>query len=144
MQIPYLPVRGHKLSRFMGCSTGSRMEIYENSGLPIPMVPGLHQSNGYIKRKLPVWRVQTCNALVCADTVLTGEGPQTTPFHGGQYRAQNGDMRHFRPTNPHGTMFTPKQWLYQKEATGIDSSKMCCPSWCRYRNYQCGTANYPV
>ena len=36
------------------------------------------------------------------------------------------------------------QWLYQKEATGIESSKMHCPSRCRYRTYQRGDANYPV
>ena len=61
------------------------MEICENSGLPIPMVPHLHQSKGYIKRKLRVWRAQKCNALVSAETVLTSAGPQTTPFHGRQY-----------------------------------------------------------
>ena len=25
------------------------------------------------------------------------------------------------PINPHGTAFAPKQWLYQKEATGMES-----------------------
>ena len=65
------------------------MEICEISGLPIPMVPRLHQSNGYIKRKLRVWRAQKCIALVGAETVLTRAGPQTTPFHGGQYRVIN-------------------------------------------------------
>ena len=30
----------------------------------------------------------------------------------------------FGPTNPHGTAFAPKQWLYEKEATGMKSSKM--------------------
>ena len=38
-------------------------------------------------------------ALVGADTVLTSAEPQSTPFHGGQYRAQNGNMRNFGPTN---------------------------------------------
>ena len=36
--------------------------------------------------------------------------------------AQNGNMRNCDPTNPHGTGFAPKQWLYQKEATGMESS----------------------
>ena len=80
--------------------------------LPILMVPHLHQSNGYIKRKLRVWRAQKCNALVGAETVLTSAGPQSTPLHGGQFRADNGNMRKFGPTNPHGTAFVPKQWLY--------------------------------
>ena len=88
------------------------MDVCEKSGLPIPMVPLLHQSSGYNKGKLRVWRTQKCNALVGAETVLTSAEPQTTPFHGGQYRAKNGNMRNFGPTNPHGTAFAPKQWLY--------------------------------
>ena len=108
------------------------MEICENSALPIPMVPRLHQSNGDIKRNLRAWRVQKCIALVGADTVLSTAWPQITPFHG-VYRAQNGNVRKFRPTYPHGTALAPKQWLYQKEATGKESSKMYCPSRCKYR-----------
>ena len=117
----------------MGGSKGPRMEICETSALQIPMVRRFHQSNGYIKRKLRAWRVQKCIALVGADTVLTTVWKQSTPFHRGQYRALNGNMRNFGPTNPHGTAFAPKQWLYQKEATGMESSKMYCPSRCRYR-----------
>ena len=83
VQIPYLAVRGRKLPRFMGSSIRSRLEICENSALPIPMVPHLHQSNGYIKRKLRALRVQKCIALVGADTILSSAGPQTTRFHGG-------------------------------------------------------------
>ena len=144
MQIRYLPVRGSKLPRVMGGSTGSREEICETSGLPNPMVPRLHQCNGFIKRKLPAWIVQKDIALVGADTVLTSAGPQTTPCHGGQYRVQSGNLRRFGPTKPHGTAFSPIQWLYPKEAMGMESSKMYCPSWCRYGTYQCGAANYPV
>ena len=116
MQIPYLQVRGRKLSRFMGVSIGPRMEICETSGRPIPMVPRLHQTNGYIKRNLGEWRAQKCNAIVGADTVLTSTGPQTTPFHGGQHRAKNGNMRIFGPSNPHGTAFAPNKWFHQKES----------------------------
>ena len=83
MQIPSLPLRGSKVHRFMGDSIGHRMEICEISALPIPMVPRLHQSNGYIKRKLRAWRVQKCIALVGADTVLTTAWKESTPFHGG-------------------------------------------------------------
>ena len=142
VQIPYLPVWRRKLPRVMGGSIGSIDEIWETSGLPIPMVPHLHQ--GYIKRKLRAWRVQKCIALVSADTVLTSAGPQTTPHHGGQYRVQRGNMRNFGLTNQHGAAFAPMQWLYQKEATGLQSSKMYCPSRFRYRTYQCGAANYPA
>ena len=71
VQKQYLPVRGRKLPRFMGGSIGPRMEIFKISGLQIPIVPHLHQSNGYIKRKQGVWRAHKCIALVGADTVLT-------------------------------------------------------------------------
>ena len=62
---------------------GPRMDICGTSGLPIPMVPHFHQSNGYMKRKLRAWRVPRCISLVGADTVLTSAGPQTTPCHAG-------------------------------------------------------------
>ena len=92
------------------------MEICEISGLPIPMVPRLHQTNGYIKRKLGEWRVQKCNAIAGAYTVLTSAGPITTPFHGGQHRGKNGNMRNFGPTHSHGSALARKKWLHQKEA----------------------------
>ena len=80
--------------------------------LSILMVPRLYQSNGYLKRKLRLWRAQKSNAVVGAETVLITAWPQSVPFHGGQYRAKNGNMQNFRPTNPYGTAFAPKQWLY--------------------------------
>ena len=137
-------MRGRKLACFMGGSIGPRMEICGNSGLPIPMVPRLNQSNGYMKRKLLAWRAQECISLAGADTVLTSAAPQTTPYHGGLYRVPKGNMRKFGPTNPQGTVCAPKQWLYEKEATGMESSKMYFPSRCRFRTYQCMAANYPV
>ena len=78
VQIRYLPVQGRKLPRVMGNSIRSREESCETSSLPNPMVSHLNQCNGFIRRKLPAWRVQTCIALVAADTVLTSAGPQTT------------------------------------------------------------------
>ena len=30
-------------------------------------------------------------------------------------------MRNFGPTNTHGTAVAPKQWLYEKEAAGMES-----------------------
>ena len=70
-------------THFMSGSIRPRMEICDTSALPIPMVPRLHQSNGYIKRKLRAWRVKNCIALVGADTVLTSAWKQSTSFHGG-------------------------------------------------------------
>ena len=143
MQILYLPVRGRTLPRVMGGNIKSREEICEISSLPIPIVPRLHQCNGYIKRKLRAWRVLKCIDLVGVDTVLTSAGSHTTPCHWGQYRVHYGNMRNFGPTNTHGTASAPMLCLYQKEATGMESSKIYCPSLCRYRTYQCGAENYP-
>ena len=112
MQKLYLPMRTRNLSRFIGISIGPRLEICETSSLPITMVLHLHQSNGYIKRKLGVWRPQKCDGPVGAETVLTSAEPQTTPFHGDQYGAKNGNMRNFGVANPHSTAFAPKQLLY--------------------------------
>ena len=56
------------------------MEICDTSALTITMVPRLHQSNGYMKRKLRAWRVQNYIALVGADTVLTSAWKQSTRF----------------------------------------------------------------
>ena len=68
---------------FHGVLIGSSKEICEISGLPIPIVPHLHQSNVYLIRKLRAWRVQKCIALVGADAVVTSAVPQTTLCHGG-------------------------------------------------------------
>ena len=114
---------------------GSRKEICETSGRKVPMVPCLNQSNDYMKRKLREWRVQKSSAIVGADTVLTSVGLQTTPCLGRLYRVQKGSMRNFVPINPHGTALAPKQWLYEKEATGMESSKMYFPTRYRYRTY---------
>ena len=104
-----------KLPRVMAGNIGLREEICENSSLSIPMVPRLHQCNGYIKRKLRACRVQKCIAIVGADTVLTSAGPQTTSCHGVQCRVQRRNMRNFEPTNPHGTASPPMQWVYQRK-----------------------------
>ena len=77
-------------------------------------------------------------------TILTGAGPQTSPFPGGQYTVENGNLCKFRPTYWHGTAFPQKDCLYQKEATGMESAKMYCPSRRRNRTYQCRASNYPV
>ena len=89
VQISYLAVRGSKLSRVMRVNIGSRKEICETSGLPIPMVPHLHQSNGYMKSKLRAWRVQKCIALVGADTVQPVWGRKLPLFMGGSIGPRN-------------------------------------------------------
>ena len=57
-------------------------------------------------------------------TNLTSAGLQTTPSQVSQYRAKNGNLRKSGSTFFHGTVFAPKQCLYQKQATGMESLKM--------------------
>ena len=101
-----------------------RTEICGNPGLPLAMVPCFHQSNVCIKRKLRVWRVQKFIPLVGAKISRTYAGLQTTLPHVSQYRTENGNLRKSRSTFCHGTVFPPKQHLYQKEATGVESPQM--------------------
>ena len=88
------------------------------------MVPCFHQSNVYIKRKLRVWTVQKCICLVGAKASLTCAGLQMNTSHASQYRAENGNLLKSGSIICHGTVFPPKQCLYQKQATGMESPKM--------------------
>ena len=108
------------------------------------MVPSLHQSNVYIKRKLQVWRVQKCIPLTGAKTALTCAGLQTILSQVSQYSVKNGNLRKSGSTFCHGTLLPPKQCLYQKEATGLESPKMHSSSRCNNCTYLCRTSNYPV
>ena len=125
-------------------SIGPRTEICGNPGLPFAMVPCLHKSNVCDKRKLQVGRVQKCIPLVGTKTALTCAGRHTTPPNVSQYRAENGNLQKCGSTFHHGTVFAPKQCLYLKEATGMESRKMHSSSQCKNRTYMCGTANYPI
>ena len=78
---------------------------------------------------------------MCANTSLTCAGRQTTPSHVRQYKAENGNLRKFAEIQVY---HSPKQCLYQKEATGMESPKMHFSCRCKKRTYLCGTANYPV
>ena len=141
---PYLPIRACNQSRFMRDRIGPRMKICVNSGLPIGMVPCLHQSNVNIKRKLRVWRAQKCTPLLGGKRILANTGLQTIPFHAVQHDADKGNLRKFWPTYNHGTAFAPLQCLCQKQATRMKSHKMCSPPRFKTRTYQYGSANYTV
>ena len=58
---------------------------------------------------------------------------QTTPPHVSQYKAKNGNLWKSGSTFRHYTMFAPKQFLHQKEATGLESQKMHYSSRCKNR-----------
>ena len=138
-----------KLSRLMKASIGPTTEICGNPGLPFTMVPCLHQCNVYIKRKLQVWRVQNAGSTFRHGSMFASKqclyqkevtGIESLKMHSSSrwnnrtylcgtanypvscnYWDENGNLKKSRCTFPHGTMFAPKQCLYQKEATGMES-----------------------
>ena len=144
VQKALLPVRPVKLPRLKSVGIGWGMETCVNWGGPIAKVPCLHQDNIYIKRKLRVWRAQKCISLVGAKSPLTCVGRQSTVCQGRQYRVGNGNLRKLGWTYRHGTVFAPRQYSHQKEATGMESPEMYFPSRCKKPSYLCGPSNYPV
>ena len=108
------------------------------------MVPCLYQGNIYIKRKLQVWIAQKCISLVGAKRPLTCAARQTTPSQMSRYRVEYGTLRKLGWTYRHGTVFAPRQYLHQKEATGMESPEMYFPSRCKKLSYLCGPSKYRV
>ena len=133
-----------KLPRLKGATIGTRTESCVNLGAPIAMVPSLYQGNIYNKRKIRVLRDQKCIPLVVAKTPLTCAGRQTTPSQESWYMPENGNLRKLGWTYRHGTMFAPRQYLYQKEATRLERPEMYSPSRCKYPSYLCGPSNYSI
>ena len=117
-------MRAVKIPHLEVGSIGPIIESYVNCDGPISMVPCLHQANIYTKRKLRVWRDRKCIRLVGAVTPLNCAGRHNTPSRGRQYRAQNGKFRKLGRTYGNGTVFTPRKYLYQKEATGMERPEM--------------------
>ena len=137
-------MRAVKLPRLKGVGIGLTTETCVNWGGSIAMVPCFHQGNIYIKRKLRVWRAKKCISLVGAKSTLTCVGRQITVHQGRQYRVGNGNLRKLGRTYHHGTVFAPRQYLHQKEATGMDSPEMYFPSRWKKPSYLCRPSNYPV
>ena len=144
MQKPHLPVLAGKLPHFMQGGIGPRTKTCVDWGGAIAMVPCLHQGNLYIQRKVRVWREQKCIPLVGGVTPLSCTSQQTTPSHGGRYWSQNGNLRKLVWTYRHGTVFAPRQYLYLKEAMGMERTEMYFTSRWRNLTYLCGPANYLV
>ena len=88
--------------------------------------------------------LEKCIPLVGSKTALICAGLQSTQSHVNQYRAENGNLRKSGSNFRHGTVFTPKKCLYQKESTRMESLKMHSSSLCKNRTYLCGMANYTV
>ena len=125
-------------------SIGPRTESCVFCDGPFSMVPCFHQGNIYTKRKLRVWRDPKCIPLVGAITSLNCAGRHNTPSRGRPYGAQNGKFGKLGQTDSHGTVFAPKKYLYQKEATGMERPEMYSVSRCNNPNYLCGPSKYPV
>ena len=144
MQKLLLPVRDVKLPCRNGVGRRPRTETCENWCGPDAMVPCFHQGSIYMKRKIRVWKDQKCICLVDAKTSLTCAGRQTTTFQGTRHRAENANLRKLGWTYRLGTVFAPRQYLYQKEATGIERPDMYSPRRCTNTFYLCGPSNYSV
>ena len=144
MQNPLLPVRAVKLPCLKGVGIGPRTETCVNWGGPISMVPYLHEGNIYIKRKLRVWKLKKCIPLVGVKPPLTCADRQTIPSQERRYRVENGSLRKLGWIYRHGTVFAPKQYFCQKEATGIESPEMYFPTRCENPSSLCGPSNYPI
>ena len=137
-------MRAIKVPRLKGGGMGSRRETCLYWGGPIAMVPCLYQGNICIKRKLRVWRDRKWFSLVDAKTPLTCAGRQTTPSQMRWYRVDKGNFRKLGRTYCHGTVIAPKEYLYRKEATGMERPEMYFPSRCKNSTHLCGPSKYPV
>ena len=87
------------------------------------------------QKEARLWRAQKCILLVGSKSALTCAGPQTTPSHVRPYEAENGDLGKSGPSFRHGSVFAPKQCLYEKEARAMESPKMYSFSRCKKRTY---------
>ena len=138
MQLSHLTVPEVIIPRLEGGSIGPRTESCVFCDRPISMVTCFHQGNIYTKRKLRVWRDQKCIPLVGAITPLKCGGRQNTLSRGRQYRAQNGKFGKLGRTYGHGTVFPPRKYLNQKEATRMERPEMYSVSRCNNHTYLCG------
>ena len=144
MQKPLLSVWAVKLPRLKGGVIGPRTETCVNSGGSIALVPCVHQGNIHIKRQSGIWRVHNCIPLVGGNPPLNCGGSQTTLSEGRRYRTENGNLRKLGRIYRLGTVFAPRQYLYQKTAMGMERPEMYSFSRCKNRSYLCVPSNYPV
>ena len=90
-----------------------------------------------------MWRAQKCNFLVSAKTAPTGTGQQTIPCIAAPYWASNRNFQNFGDSYRYGSAFAPKECLYCKEATGVESPKMQFPGQCKNRSNHVGQQTTP-
>ena len=70
-------------------------------------------------------------------------GPSNYPVSRDSYRVEKGNLRKLGWTYSHGTVFAPRQYRYQKEATAIDTPEMYTPTLCKIPSYLCGPSTTP-
>ena len=58
------------------------------------------------------------------------------------YRTENANFRKFGASYRHGTVFAPKQYLYVKEALGMQRTKILSLGWCKKGTNHYGASNY--
>ena len=97
-----------------------------------------------MKRKLREWRVQKCNPCFSAKSPPRSTDLQSTRFSASPYKAACTNSGKFGATFGHGTVIAPTQYLYQKEATGMESPKMKSLFQCKKPTSQYEPSNYPA
>ena len=105
-------------------SYGPRMESCGISGLPIAMVPCLHQINVHIKWKLRVWGTQKCNFLVGAKNRTYRYGPANYLVSSNLIQRQQWKFAEFRVHLSPWYRVCTKSMFYQKEGTAVGNPKM--------------------
>ena len=108
-----------QITRFHAAPYRANSTTLRNSGLPIAMLPCLHQCNVYIKRKLKECSPQKCKPCFGSKSPLRSTDLQRTLFHAAPFRADSTNLRGFGASYRHGTVFQPMECLYQKEAEGM-------------------------
>ena len=97
----------------------------------------------YQKETTAMERRQMYSTSLCK-TPLTCVGRQTIPSQGSRCRPENGKLRKYGWTYHHGTVFAPKQYLFQKKAMGMERPETCSSSLSKNPSYLCGPSNYLI
>ena len=88
-------------------------------------------------------RPEMCSASRCNNpTYLCG--PSKYPVLREAVLDQNGKLTKLGRTYRHGTVFVPRKYLYQQEATGMERPEMYSASRCNNPTYLCGSSKYPI
>ena len=123
VQQTHWPLRTCKLHGFMHRRIYPTMEIWENLGYPSPWYRVCTKAMFVSKGSYGCGEPKNVIALSVQQT----HWPlRTCKLHGFMHRRiyPTMEISKIRATYRHGTVFAPRQCLYQKEATGVGSLKM--------------------